>query len=375
MTQRPRLLCDANPMAYGSSSALLAILEHVDAEAVALVRDVTAELLGADPAITRTIAVDVKDPDAVARALEGEHFDAALVVSNLANIEVYRRRGLPIFFVDILYWYSARKDHAVWTAAQRGYAQAFPGVRERVEALPPAVRPVVVGPLIRTMPPRSKAPQGTLINLGGVRSRFIDPGRAPMFLEWVARILHEVEPLLPPGPILIAAGSDACAVLGPILPPRAKAVSLPQPAYLQALADAALFLTAPGLNAVFEALWLDVPVVFLPPQNATQVLQLARYEAVELVPPGINLPGLVPALDLPERIDDEGAYTERVLAALRTALRSGAVLEAAARHVAMQIREVASREAARRRFRSSLGAPGGAAIASDIHRFWRERAP
>lgn len=373
MSRRLRLLCDANPMAYGSSSALLSILDHLEAETIALVRDVTAELLGADPAVTRAIAVDVKDPEAVAKAIAGAELDAALVVSNLTNIDVYRRRGLPIFFVDILYWYSARKEHPVWAAAERTYAQAFPGVRERIEALALEKRPRVVGPLIRVVPPRAEAPRGTLVNLGGVRSRFIDPGRAPMFLEWVARILREVEPLLPPGPILVAAGSDALPILERSLPARARAVSLPQPAYLRALADAALFLTAPGLNAIFEALFMGAPLVFLPPQNATQVLQLARYEAAGLVPPGLNLPSLVPALDLPERIEDEGAYTECVLDALRAALRSEDVLAAGVRHVAAQIRALASGEDARQAFRASLGPPGGAVIAGDILRFWRER--
>jgi hypothetical protein len=368
-----RLLCDANPMAYGSSSALLSILDHVDGDATALVRDVSAELLGSDPAVGRTIAVDVKDPEAVAKAIEEETFDAALVVSNLANIDVYRRRGLPVFFVDILYWYSTRKDHPVWAAAEHTYAQAFPGVQERVQALPQAWRPTVVGPLIRRLPPRSRAPRGTLVNLGGVRSRFIDPIRAPMFIECVRRVLWKVEPLLPPGPILVAAGEDARSMLERGLPPRATAVCLPQPAYLQELADTALFLTAPGLNAILEALWLDLPLVLLPPQNATQVLQLARYEASMLVPSGMNLPDLDPALDLPAQVDDEGAYTLRVLDTLHRFARSDEALDAMTRHVAMQIRSAHDRIDAGRRFRSLLGPPDGPTIAGDIHRWWSER--
>lgn len=374
MTARMRLLCDANPMAYGSSSALLAILDHLDAEVTALVRDVSAELLGADPAVTRTIPVDVKNPDAVARAIATERFDAVLVVSNLSNIEVYRRTCKPIFFVDILYWYGARKDHAVWSVAECTYAQVFPGVREQVEHLPAERRPTIVGPLIRDAPPRSHAPQGTLVNLGGVRSRFIDPGHASMFLICVGRILREVEPLLPAGPIVIAAGSDACAVLAPSLPPRARAVSLPQPEYLRALAGAELFLSAPGLNAIFEALHVGVPFVFLPPQNATQVLQLERYRAAGLVPSGLNLPDLVPALELPQRVDDEGAYTTRVLDALRAVVASEERMRSLVRHVAAQIREIDARATARHSFRASLGPPGGAIIADDIRRYWEAHA-
>lgn len=374
MTARMRLLCDANPMAYGSSSVLLAILDHLDADVTALVRDVSGELLGADPAVTRTIAVDVKDPDAVARAIATEGFDAALVISNLSNIEVYRQKRMPIFFVDILYWYGAHKEHLVWSIAERTYVQLFPGVRERIEHLPPGQRPTVVGPLIRDVPPRSHAPQGTLVNLGGVRSRFIDPGHAPMFLACVARILRELEPLLPAGPIVVAAGSDACAVLAPLLPPRAHAVSLPQSEYLRTLAGAELFLSAPGLNAIFEALHAGVPFAFLPPQNASQVLQLERYRAAGLVPPGLNLPDIVAALDLPERVGDEGAYTERVLDALRAVVSSEELMRSLVGHVAAQIRELGAGAAARHSFQSSLGPPGGAIIADDIRRYWKEHA-
>lgn len=374
MTARMRLLCDANPMAYGSSSALLSILEHIDAEVTALVRDVSSELLGADPSVTRTLPVDVKDPGAVERAVAREHFDAVLVISNLSNIEVYWRRGIPIFFVDILYWYGARKEHPVWSLAEGTYAQAFPGVRERIAQLPPGPKPIVEGPLIRTMPPRAQTPMGTLVNLGGVRSRFIDPEREPMFLECIARLLREVASILPPGPILVAAGKDACAVLAPKLPPRARAMSLPQPEYLRALAGSALLLSAPGLNAVFEALCAGVPLAFLPPQNATQVLQLAHYEAAGLVSPGLNLTTSAPLLPLPPQIDDEGAYTERVLDALRAVVRSHALMDAMARHVTMQICEIGSRTEARRSFLSSLGPPGGGAIARDIQHFWQERA-
>ncbi|EYF04943.1 hypothetical protein [Chondromyces apiculatus] len=368
-----RLLCDANPMAYGSSSALLSILDHLDADATALVRDVTAEVLAVDGAVDRTLAVDVKDPAAVDRAIEGRHFDAALVVSNLSCVEVYRQRGIPIFFVDILYWYTARKDHPVWTHAARTYAQAFPGVRERIESLT-SRPPAIVGPLIRTTPARSTVAQGTLVNLGGVRSRFIDPARAPMFIDCVAHILREVEPLLPPGPILVAAGEDACRTLRSRLPPRATAACLPQADYLQALADAALFLSAPGLNAIFEALWRDIPLVFLPPQNATQVLQLARYEAGALVPPGINLPRLDPTLHLPAQIEDEEAYTRCVLDTLQRISRSTDALNAMVHHVADQIHRAPERLEACRAWRASLGEPGGPTLAADIDRWWHERA-
>ncbi|MEC9400146.1 MAG: hypothetical protein VX475_21150, partial [Myxococcota bacterium] len=97
-----RLLCDSNPMCYGSSSALLSILEHVDAHVTALASGITLELLSTDPGVDEMLEVEVKSPEEVSRAIEGRSFDAVLVVSNQSNIEVYASRGIPIFFVDIL---------------------------------------------------------------------------------------------------------------------------------------------------------------------------------------------------------------------------------------------------------------------------------
>lgn len=373
MTRRLRLLCEANPMAYGSSSALLAILDPLDAHVTAFVRDVTAELLGADPAVTRAVAVDVKDPRAVAAALDAVDVDAVLVVSNLTNISVYRERGLPIFFVDILYWYGARKDHHVWDDAVATYVQAFPGVTERLAAERHARAPRVVGPLIRPVPAAPNTPGGTLVNLGGVRSRFIGVDASP-YVQIVRHLLRDVRAALPPGAIILASGRDAAAQLADGAPSW-DARSLTQREYMTRLAGADLLVTAPGLNAVFEGLSRDLPVVFLPPQNATQVLQLARYERAGLVAPGLNLTDLAPTLPAVERVDDEEAYTREVVRALEHLASSPHLLRDVAEHIRAQIRrrDDATLREARRDFWRALGPPGGGAVAADIHQWWAAR--
>lgn len=375
MGRRLRLLCEANPMAYGSSSALLSILDHLDADVTALVRDVTGEMLGRDPAIGRAVTVDVKDPAAVASALEGLTADAVLVVSNLANVAAYHARGIPVFFVDILYWYSAQKRHPVWDLAERTYAQAFPGVAERLREERHARPPTVVGPLIRPVPSVAREHVGTLVNLGGVRSRFIDANDASPFLALICSVLGAVQPQLPQGPLTVAAGEDAARHARSWGLPAVDARSLAQREYLERLGEAALVLTAPGLNAVFEALEAERPMVFLPPQNATQVLQLARYEDAGLVPRGLNLTELVPALDRVERVADEGAYTRAVLEALGTVTRSPSLVRWVVAHVTRQIEGVhdPARVGARAAFRASLGPLGGPTIARDIERWWSAR--
>lgn len=362
-------------MAYGSSSALLSVLDQLDADVTALVRDVTGELLGRDPAVGRVIHVDVKDTGAVADVLGSLDVDAALVVSNLTNVQLYRSRGLPVFFVDILYWYSEQKRHAVWDVATRAYVQAFPGVAERVRTEAHARPPTVVGPLIRALPPPASPPNGALVNLGGVRSRFIGAEASASFLSLVCDVLASVRSKLPRGPVTVAAGGDAVEWItrrgAPDLEPR----SLPQAEYLRRLVGAEILVTAPGLNAVFEGLECDRPLVFLPPQNATQVLQLAWYERLGLVRPGLNLTELVPSLPRVERVGDEEAYTRVVLGALDALVSSSAQRAAVAAHVGQQVDAARAPDvvAARREFRDSLGPRGGPIIARDLRAWWESR--
>jgi hypothetical protein len=100
-----RVLCDSNPMAWGSTAALLAVAEQLDVECVAMGGGVTRELLKADPAISSVVDVRVKEVDAVRKVAERVNADAVLVVCNRANLRTYLDLECPLFFVDLLYWY------------------------------------------------------------------------------------------------------------------------------------------------------------------------------------------------------------------------------------------------------------------------------
>jgi hypothetical protein len=372
MSRPLRLLCDANPMAYGSSSALLAIVDHTGGEHSALVGSLTAELLGRDPTVHETIDVDVKDTRAVAAVLDARTFDAVLVVANRNNLELYRSRGLPVFFVDVLFWYGADKRHPVWDFAVKAFVQDFPGVRERLAAMDMPRPPTVVGPVIRVPATRRRAGRA-LVNLGGVRSSFISGSASLGYLTLVADLLAAVADVLPPGPVTVACGADAAERLRGRLPPRFNAVTMPSAQYLDALAEAALLVTAPGINAVSEALATSTAVAFLPPQNVSQVFQLAQFEAAGLVLRGANLPEIVPEMRFESSVTDEGAYTAQVLEVLRSIQQSDDRQRAVAAHLAAQIRRSRDAESslARRRFWDRFGGHGASVIGGSIRQWWQ----
>lgn len=372
-TPRLELLCDTNPMCYGSSTALLSILDPLRAgmgeglHVTSLVHGVTREVLCRDPLVDETIEVDVKVPERIRERLAPLHVDAVLVVSNQTNVGVYCDLGIPIFFVDILHWYGREKTGRVWQDAERTFVQNFPGVRERASEMEP--RPALTGPLLRTAPPSTRR-SGTLVGLGGGRSVWVIPGENSSYATLVSDWILALSEL--PGPITIAGGREAVASVPPDHPIRRRAslVTLPHEAYLQQLTQSELVVTAPGLNAVFEAIYSDTPMVLLPPQNASQVAQLARYEQVGLVPPGLNLPDLDPLYPAKWEQASEREQTGFVLDALRR-LQAGEPGNPVVAALRRQLRNDDARRHAVQRFREFLGPPGGEAIADAVHSWWR----
>lgn len=351
---------------------MLAILEQLDASCTALVRDVTTELLARDRAIDRVIPVDNKSPNAVREAIDSAQFDAVLVVCNQSNVSLYVDVGLPVFFVDALYWCGDRKDQPVWTLAERTFVQRFPGVEERVQSQSYREPPVVVGPLIRSVSGCEGPQIGTLIQIGGARSRWIRPGDNSEFphlvIDWICH-----EKLALPTPWTLAGGRDACDFARRHSgADRMTIGSYPYDEFLIKLNRAELFVTTPGTGAVFEGLRAGVDMLLLPPQNATQVLQLQTYERTGLVSPGLNLPALDPDFDRSLLGCGEEQLTSEVLRSLRR-IDTPEVADAVGRHLHRQYMELDQVRSARRDFVEFLGPPGGPAVADAVSRWWSEQ--
>lgn len=367
---RPHLICDTNPMCYGSSTALLSITDALDADITALASGVTHEVLGDDPSIHQVLLADTKDPDAVRHAMAGRHWDAAIVVSNQTCIPLYQELGIPVLFVDILYWFGRDKRQPVWHIAERAIAQNFPGVYARSLASP--VAPIVVGPLIRRVNAPSPTRAGTMVQIGGGRSRWVRPGVNSDYACQVADWIRAVPEL--PQPLLLAGGRESIASISSSHLGSAPVVlrSLRHGECVAKIGSASMLVTSPGLNAVFEAIYSDTPLIFLPPQNATQVAQLAVYEAWGLVEPGLNLPALVPTFPRDHFLLSEQELTHAVLDALPQ-LRTETARRHIVEHLRGQIADIPARRAATLRFKNWLGDPGGPEAARHMAAWWEEQ--
>ncbi|WP_367343735.1 hypothetical protein [Methanomethylovorans sp.] len=380
-----RLLCDTNTMCYGSSSALLAIVSNIPGRKTALAWEITKEILETDPSIDEIIEVNVKDSLAVSKNVELDMYDAVLVISNLSNLETYLQAGIPVFFVDILYWYQTPKDHPVWEYATQCFIEDFPGVDKMIKHNSSG-NSLVVGPLIRDricveIPDSHDTVDdflGTLVNLGGGKSRWVTPGMNTQYAQLVLELINEIRSSLPKGAILIAGGREAIEQLRTISKyDGIEFQSLPQKDFLKCLAGCKLYITSPGLNAVMEGLEFDKPMVFLPPQNASQVLQLEIYEKAGIVNPGMNLTAHISRFkSLEKNFLDEKKLTDEVLSALDVVMSSSSIKRSFASVIEYQIKNLGtpSHHKAVSDFKAGLWPPGSKYVAEFINSWWKNEA-
>lgn len=296
------LLCESNPMCYGSSAVLLSVLEKISVPSLCLVQAITKELI--QKTEKPYIEVNNKSSEAVASVIESVDFDCVLVVSNTTNIALYKSLGKKVFFIHIHYFYpEAHKE--ILNLVDFLYIQRFWGNMS-------VAKGSTVGPLINH--PDSKLDNKSnviLVNLGGGESQFIIPGVNSDYAEQMLNLLIPLKSEMERYRMVICGGEKALASI------RSKAnangisvQSLSNYQYLHVLDHSAMLISSPGLSAIFEGLYRDKPMVFLPPQNISQVYQLSEYEKAGLCVAGLNA-------QLPDTAFNESELTEIFLRYMR----------------------------------------------------------
>ncbi|WP_224242049.1 hypothetical protein [Hyalangium gracile] len=302
--------------------------------------------------------------------------DLYLAISNNTNIPLALELGLPVVFIDILFWMKRQLTPAMRHA--RSYIiENFPGVSEALRTYGPEMRhPHVVGPLIAPPSIRERKVLSPLllVNYGGAHSPDIIPGKNTCYPSSMTRLIRDLLPAASwrPETVIIAAGAKAVSSIhahGSVGGLRVE--TFPQDQYLDLLAGCSQFLTAPGLNAPFESFAQGVPTSFLPPQNLTQVFQLAVYQEHGLAPRGLNLTELYPDLPISARAP-EAEGTARVLELVSRFDADTAARSHMSERVVAQLRrspvELERHLAAQKSFLELLGPPGGAQAAAEIRR-------
>jgi hypothetical protein len=357
-----RVLFSAYPLGYGPAAKALVLAAECGSAGFGAVfagRGVAYELVSRSDGVFEEI-VDAED-DRTVRLLVRE--SAAVVSVMDRDVALLAARlGRPLHVVDSLLWMREQVPRA-FRPARRYWAQEFVGVQERATALVPQAS--VVGPIVESTRVGRPTARRLVVSLGGHETpddadsaygelvlRALAAGGAPATFEEPATILASSSTARKIEPLSAKLGFDLR--------------SLAHETAVERLAAAALVIAAPGLTTAFECFRAGAPVLFLPPQNASQwkILEILRAQ------------GLAPhALDWADLREQNGGGaaaarpegTEQVRAAIRelagTRRAQDALTRGLAAGLAQDLPELAGRQ---REFFRSLGSNGAPVIASEL---------
>jgi hypothetical protein len=289
------------PYCYGPTSKLISV-----AEDLAHTHRVT--YVGMEPGLSLASkapfvhTIQIKDRDywnTTARRALGK---ASCFVTFLdyRSLKIAAEHGIPSIFFDTLLWLRTEpppfSDLADLYLAQAYFRPPPASCTQRLSRFLP-VGPVFSKQLDQlsgaTIDPKERR---ILVHFGGLRSPTMRPNADRVYVSWIASILRlariDKSSLSMCLPIYMA---DEAASISALLP-KARVLCPGTSDFHACLSSATTLVTVPGLEAVYEAMYSGVPLVFLPPYNGTQVMQMRDYEQLGiahacLTPPhlsGIN---------------------------------------------------------------------------------------
>ncbi|MFJ4370875.1 hydroxymethylcytosylglucuronate/cytosylglucuronate synthase [Streptomyces chartreusis] len=275
---------------WGSAGKLGAIVHALRAELGDCVRFVgLGSRLGREivrgHGVEEWLDVDLGDARALRALVDERSLDAAVCVLDRAAAVALEDAGCPVVFVDSLPFLWTKDDLDSLPLRASAYcAQLVPGlpgpawpVLARVENLRWVESVVVPGPVRTGREMRRAGERRAVVSLGGLLSPLLDdpsdylsltvPAALDALAAWGTRhvtLCGNVPEGVFDG-ITVPAGLDV------------RSGALGHQGFLTELAEADVLLTSPGLTTLLETSTRGVPVVCLPPQNISQILNASFY--------------------------------------------------------------------------------------------------
>ena len=293
-----RLLVDAVAFCYGPATVLHHVLRHWRStfQHVTLVgTGTTIEHMSRTNLVDEYIIVDTEDLIAIERNVRGV-WDVLVCVQNPAGFPALQKLATHTVYWDFLLWMRVGDPGAEF-AADRYVVENYPGSTDALNKWGQWIANPILCPVLAKWShnPRKDRTGPVIVNLGGQRSKLTRPGDNTQYPEHVMNALGlAVDSLSSSTTILICADAQTIKDLSHRVRDRDWTfVSLGHQEFLNAVANAPLLITHPGLYSPFEAIGLGTPTVFLPSSNYTQVLQLATFRECGLAPWAIDWIDLV----------------------------------------------------------------------------------
>jgi hypothetical protein len=288
------IVMTAAPYCYGPTSKLLCV-----AEEIAHLHTITYVGLGPGLSLAKRSpfvrAIEIGDRD----SWNSEGRDVLEQARCLVTFLDYRSLrladglGVSSLFFDTLAW--LRTEPPPYASVTSAYvSQSFFRAphAELVKQLPHfrAVGPVLAKRLDQLPEPtRDQTRPCILVNFGGLRSPAMRPMADHNYVSWTMGLLGAVG--LDPSSLTVCLPvhlENQIVALQATMP--GVRIECPSMAEFHGyLSKSSVLVTVPGLETVLEGMHLGTPIIFLPPHNGTQVLQLSEYQRR-----GISIGSLVP---------------------------------------------------------------------------------
>jgi len=284
-----RLSVDAVAFCYGPATVLHHVLRHWRSafEHVTLAgTGTTIEHLSRAGLVDEYLSIDTEDPYAIERSLEGT-WDVLVCVQNPTGFPALRRFARRSVYWDFLLWMRVNGPGEEF-AADRYVIENYPGSGDALRRWRQWITYPILSPVLATwhQTPARRRQGPVVVNLGGKRSKLTHPGVNTHYPERIIESLVLALDRIPSPPVIrICADTHTINDLSRRWQhPNCTFASLGHSEFLDAVADAPLLITHPGLYSPFEAIGLGTPTVFLPSSNYTQILQLAAFRDRGLAP-------------------------------------------------------------------------------------------
>ena len=275
------------------------------------------------------------------------HFDGAIGVMEPQLVYACVREHRPVHFFDSLlgFWLTDRSldelTEIAWTirygsdveaeeafgslsvhesmvvshmVSTRSCAQSFPGVAERIQALSPLGFDTIkaTGPMIdlqeidrlrAVAPPK---PRTLVANLGGFTNAFLSYAQhgfyVDIMLRWLRSLARQTSRF---DEIVVCSGAFEDHREEMVNGVRIRIGLLPHAELLQLLAGRPIYLAAPGLTSLHEAVALDVPMMLLPDEHYGHTHNRSSLQGTSLAAYGASFSDLGLDSNLPHN-DLEG---------------------------------------------------------------------
>lgn len=273
------IVLTAAPYCYGPTAKVLCL-------AAELIRRHRVTYVGDEPGLSLARAAGLhdviqnRDRDCWSQPALRALAQASCLVSALDGraIKQATTAGVPSAFLDTLLWLRTAPlpftQNAPLYIAQNFLRAPSASVTRQL----PHLR--MVGPILSddlNSLPQSRANQRIVVNFGGLTSPIMQSDADIRYISWVLAALARTSLQALDLVVCIPLHLSAAVGMARTILPAATIISPSMAAFHQTVANCDVVLTTPGLEAVLEAGFLSRAIVFLPPHNGTQTLQLAEY--------------------------------------------------------------------------------------------------